>query len=89
MGLLFKKYKTKFRYALKPVFAMLVTKQREMEPSEWKEFLDKTHDNILRNPSEFLGRELPELSLMRDILDEIFKEFFLDLKIKRRSTLDL
>lgn len=85
MGFLFKKFKTKFRYALKPVFAMLVAKQREMDPSDWKEFLKKTHDNILRNPTEFLGSELPEKDLMTDILEEIFKEFFYDLKIKRRS----
>lgn len=86
MGILFKKYKTRFRYALKPVFAMLVSKQKEMDDAAWREFLKKTHDNILRNPTEFLGTDLPEQNLMTDILEEIFKEFFYDLRIKRRST---
>lgn len=86
MGLLFKKYKTRFRYALKPVFAMLISKEKEMGSAEWTEFLKRTHDNIIRNPSEFLGPDLPERNLMADILDEIFKEFTTDLTIRNRSS---
>lgn len=68
---------------------MLVSRQKEMEPSEWTAMLKKTQDNILRNPSEFLGQDLPEQNLMIDILEEIFKEFSYDLRIKRRSSPEL
>jgi hypothetical protein len=86
MGLLFKKYKTRFRYALKPVFAMLVSKEKEMSQSEWNEYVSKTHTNILSNAVEFLGSDLPEDDLMKDILEELFKEFSADLKIKKTGS---
>jgi predicted solute-binding protein len=87
MGVLFKKYKTRFRYALKPVFAMLASRQKEMEPGPWSDLLTKTRESIVNNPAEFLGPDLPEKQLMLDILEEIFKEFDYDLKIKKRSAL--
>jgi hypothetical protein len=86
MGLLFKKYKTRFRYALKPVFAMLVSKEKEMGASEWSAYVSKTHINILNNALEFLGTDLPDVDLMKDILDELFKEFSTDLKIKKTGS---
>lgn len=82
MGMLFKKYKTKFRYALQPMFAMLADKRKTMSILEWQKFIQRTRERILDNPAEFLGAELPEYSLMRDVLDEIFLEFHKDQKIK-------
>ena len=85
MGLLFKKYKTKFRYALKPIFAMLVAKQNHMPVEEWEQYVLKTEEGIKKNPIDFLGTDLPEEGLTRDILREIFTEFFKDIRIKKRN----
>ena len=75
MGLLFKRYKTKFRYSLQPVFAMLVAKRRDLHDGEWKLVFEKMKVSITSNPEEYLGAELPDHLLLRDILDEIFFEF--------------
>ena len=86
MGLLFKKYKTKFRYALQPLFAMLAAKEKTMNLVEWQNYIQRTRESILGNPAEFLGPELPESTLMRDVLDEIFLDFHKDRKIKRKNS---
>jgi hypothetical protein len=83
MGLIFKKYKTKFRYSLKPVFAMLASRQKEMNSEEWMVLTQRTCENILKNPIDFLGTDLPEKDLTRDIVDEIFSEFHHDLRIRK------
>lgn len=75
MGVLFKRYKTKFRYALKPFFVMIVAKRKELTLNEWLELVEQTKRSIKSNPQEFLGSDLPESALLMDILDEIFVEF--------------
>jgi hypothetical protein len=76
MGLLFKKFKTKFRYALKPLFAFLAAKRKDQSMNEWKNLFERTKASVMANPIEYLGTELPEEStLLRDIVDEIFLEF--------------
>jgi hypothetical protein len=83
MGLLFKKYKTKFRYTLQPLFALLLHKRKQMEGALWLDLCYKTKQSIMNNPFEFLGPDLPEKNLMEDILEEIFFEF-----IKERASKD-
>ena len=61
---------------------MLANRRKTMGVTEWQQFLQRTRDSILANPSEFLGAELPERGLMRDVLDEIFLEFHKDQKVK-------
>jgi hypothetical protein len=34
--------------------------------------------------TDFLGTDLPEMNLIKDILDEIFSEFLKDIKIKKQ-----
>jgi hypothetical protein len=75
MGLLFKRFKTKFRYALKPVFVMLVDRQKGTDRKEWTMLVNKMRQSIHANPQEFLGVDLPDPNLLRDVLDEIFQEF--------------
>ena len=86
MGFQFKKYKTKFRYALNPIFAMLTSKKKDMEKQQWDEYVKKTHERILRNPVDFLGTDLPNENLMTDILDEIFRDFAKDLIVRKMDT---
>jgi hypothetical protein len=75
MGLLFKRFKTKFRYALKPLFAMLVARKKDLSKKEWIEAVIKVRERMNGNPVEYLGTDLPDESLLRDVLDEIFQEF--------------
>jgi hypothetical protein len=75
MGIMFKKFKTKFRYALKPVFAMLVDKQNELDRREWSAMVMKIRNSIQGNPSEYLGADLPDTDLLNDVLEELFHEF--------------
>jgi len=63
---------------------MLAAKEKTMSLSDWQSYIQRTRENIIGNPTEFLGAELPEKSLMRDVLDEIFLEFHKDQKIKRK-----
>jgi hypothetical protein len=85
MGLLFKKYKTKFRYALKPVFGMLVAKKKVLREDEWSAATMRMKEQILSNPLDYLGSDLPDPDLQRDILDEIFLEFYKDIKLKSKT----
>jgi hypothetical protein len=75
MGVIFRKFKTKFRYALKPVFAMLVHKQKEMDRREWVAMVMKIRNSVQGNPSEYLGTDLPDKDLLNDVLEELFHEF--------------
>jgi hypothetical protein len=75
MGVLFKRYKTRFRYALKPLFAMLVARQRVLSRDEWIGLVKSTSNAVQNNPLEFLGTDLPDVDLLRDVLDDLFHEF--------------
>jgi hypothetical protein len=75
MSLRFKKYKSTFRYFLRPVFAMLAAKRKASEAAEWLAMVQKVRQGVEQNASEFLGHDLPEKNLLRDILDEIFHDF--------------
>jgi hypothetical protein len=75
MSLRFKKYKATFRYYLKPVFAMLAARRKELQGPEWVAMVQQVRLSVVRNPSEFLGQDLPEQNLLNDILEEIFHDF--------------
>ena len=88
MGLLLKKYKTRFRYSLQPMFALLEAKEKTLRHDEWQSFVKKTQERILLNPIDYLGMDIPDESLLKDIIEEIFIEFFKDQKVKRKAMLD-
>lgn len=75
MSAAFKKYKAKFRYALRPFFVMIKGKRKLMEETEWNTYLLQIKQNVLRNPCEFLGEDLPDQKLTISIVDDIFEEF--------------
>jgi hypothetical protein len=85
MGILFKRYKARFRFALKPFFVMINDKRKDMPYDQWKEFIDQTRNSVLANPVDFLGDDLPEKSLMRDVLDDLFDEFLKEHAFLQRS----
>lgn len=75
MSIQFKKYKRIFRRNLQPVLAVLVARRHDMEFPSWTDLVDQTLRHALNNPTEYLGDDLPNTSLMVDILDEIRNEF--------------
>lgn len=75
MSIQFKKYKRIFRRNLQPILAVLVARRHSMEFSSWTDMVSQTLDHAVNNPVEYLGDDLPDSSLMRDILDEIRDEF--------------
>ena len=85
MGILFKRYKARFRFALKPFFVMLNDKRKVMAHDQWMVFIEQTRNSILANPVDFLGDDLPDPSLMRDVLDDIFEEFLKEHAFLQRS----
>ncbi len=87
MGVLFKRYKSRFRFALKPFFVMINDKQKEMHAAEWKKLIATTRERILANPVEYLGNDLPEPLLMEDVLNEIFDEFLKEKAFLERSVM--
>jgi hypothetical protein len=87
MGIRFKRYKSKFRFALKPFFVMISDKRKDMSESEWRELIRQTQISVLTNPVDFLGDDLPDPNLMRDVLDEIFAEFLKERAFLERSIL--
>jgi hypothetical protein len=75
MSFQFKKYKRIFRRNLQPVFASVLARKRNMEFSSWKELVNETLQHVVNNPVEYLGDDLPDKSLLVDILEEIRDEF--------------
>jgi hypothetical protein len=75
MSAAFKKYKAKFRYALRPFFVMINGKRKLLKEHEWNTYLQQIKENVLHNPGEFLGEDLPDPSLTTSIVDDIFEEF--------------
>lgn len=83
MSLLFKKYKMKFRYLLRPFFIMINGKRKAMNHDEWTSYLQQIKKDILCNPEEFLGPDRPDQRLTENIIDDVFQEY-----IKEREYLE-
>jgi hypothetical protein len=75
MGIAFKKYKRIFRRNLQPLFAVLVARRRSMDTVTWETLVDETLRHVKDNPVEYVGTDLPNQQLIRDVLEEIRYEF--------------
>jgi hypothetical protein len=75
MGIAFKKYKRIFRRNLQPLFAVLVARRRSIDKVAWTTLVDETLQHVIDNPAEYVGSDLPNQQLIRDVLDEIRTEF--------------
>jgi len=54
---------------------MLAAKRKALQAGEWVAMVQQVRKGVERNAPEFLGRDLPERNLLRDILDELFHDF--------------
>lgn len=64
---------------------MINDRRKDMPNDQWMEFIEQTRNSVLSNPIEFLGDDLPDESLMRDVLDDIFDEYFREHAFLQRS----
>jgi|GEM_PF-2747814 hypothetical protein len=85
MGVLFRKYKGRFRFALKPYFVMMNARYATMRYDQWLAYVAGIHDRVIVNPVEFLGADLPEANLLRDVVDDVFEEFLREHAFRERS----
>lgn len=83
MSVAFVRYKRKFRNDLRPVFAMLQARKNQMPDVEWQLMVKKTFHNVILNPIEYLGNDLPPKMLMSDVLAEIESEFLKEVRTFR------
>jgi hypothetical protein len=65
------------------MFAMLQAKKGNMANVEWELLVKKTIHNVNLNPTEYLGQDLPDHSLIADVLSAIEDEFLKELKTFR------
>jgi hypothetical protein len=54
---------------------MLIAKKAGMDNAEWRAYVINTMSRVITNPSEFLGSDIPDNSLIRDIIEDLFGEF--------------
>lgn len=86
MSAIFKKYKSKFRYSLRPFFVMIKGKRKAMSDSEWSHYVDDLKAHVLSNPIEFLGEDLPDQNLTTNVVDDVFDEFVKELAYLRNGS---
>jgi hypothetical protein len=89
MSILFKRYKRIFRRNLQPVFAVLVAKRVNTTAESWEEEVKHTLSRVGENPTEYLGQDLPQQSLLLTILEEIEYEFLKEMRSTRNVSQSL
>jgi hypothetical protein len=62
---------------------MITEKRKVMNYQEWTSYIQQIKKDILGNPVEFLGTDLPDQTLTEDIVNDVFLEF-----IKEREYLE-
>jgi hypothetical protein len=68
-------YKKQFNVTLEPIKVMLLDRKYTLEHTEWVALVERTESSILRNPDQYLGKELPEQESLNIIVKNIFEEF--------------
>jgi hypothetical protein len=68
-------YKNAFRLKLAPFIDLLEFKKTSLSETEWIDFLNTTKSRIILKPDQFPGRDLPDETIIRQSVEEIFDEF--------------
>ena len=78
-----KVYKRRFDAKLKHVKVILMTNLKTMSSDEWNTFLAETKDSIIKNPTHFLGEDLPSPEITREAINHVFIGFLQDIKVRK------
>jgi hypothetical protein len=54
---------------------MITGKRKAMNHAEWTSYIQRIKTDVLSNPVEFLGTDLPDHKLTEDIIDDVFLEY--------------
>ncbi|HET6539559.1 MAG TPA: hypothetical protein VFG46_03690 [Chryseolinea sp.] len=68
-------YKRKFKNALEPMLVMLLNHKDTMSDDSWVTHVQDIQTHVMNNPVEFLGRNLPPATTVKEIVALIFKQF--------------
>ena len=75
-----KAYRLVFNRKLQEIKVMLIHHRGFVSDDEWQQLVKMTKLAILKNPTEYLGEELPAPELLRAVLDLIFEQFLEDVQ---------
>ncbi len=68
-------YRKQFDMTLEPFKVMLKEKKQTLAYQDWRALVERTTSSILKNPDQYLGKELPEQESLNIIVKNIFEEF--------------
>jgi hypothetical protein len=54
---------------------MITGKRKAMNYQEWTSYIQQIKKDVLGNPAEFLGTDLPDHKLTENIIDDVFQEY--------------
>jgi hypothetical protein len=78
-----KVYKRRFDARLKHVKVILMAKLKTMSSDEWYALLDETKDAIFKNPSHYLGDNLPSPEVTKEVVNQVFNGFLQDIRVRK------
>jgi len=68
-------YKRKFKNSLEPMLVMLLNHKEIMGDDSWKNYVQDIQARVMNNPVEFLGRNLPPATTVKEVVALIFNQF--------------
>jgi len=68
-------YKRKFKNALEPMLVMLLNHKETMVEDSWITYVQDIQTHVTNNPVEFLGRNLPPATTVKEVVALIFNQF--------------
>jgi hypothetical protein len=68
-------YKRKFKNALEPMLVMLLNHKETMSDDSWVTHVQDIQTRVMNNPGEFLGRNLPPATTVKEVVALIFNQF--------------
>ena len=69
-------YKNEFLTTLDPIIDLLEYKKSQLPLKDWEKFMNSTKARIISNPEQFLGKDYPREFVRRQLVLEIFADFF-------------
>lgn len=61
---------------------ILMQKKRSLTADQWRNLVNETKTSLLKNLDDFFCGELPPSETTTDLVEEVFKNFLMDLKIR-------
>jgi hypothetical protein len=79
----FKRQKRRFKNSLEPIMVMLLDRRNQMDHTAWSQFIERTMNNILKNPNEFVVDDFSNNQMTQEVVKEIFNDFFKETQTRK------